>query len=151
MRKHLAKKERRELEKKTAEVFGDAVLFSKKDTVELVDEKIILINGFPSFFYSEGMLTPTLKYLMDTPLLKSVTVDMGAVKFVTSGADVMRPGITELNDRIRKDDLVVIVDEQHKKPLAIGRVLFSGEEIAQKMHGKVISTIHYVGDEIWKY
>ena len=51
---------------------------------------------------------------------------MGAVKFMSSGADVMRPGITELDHEIKKDEIVVVVDQTHKKPLCVSKALFSG-------------------------
>ena len=39
----------------------------------------------------------------------SVTVDMGAVKFVCNGAKVMRPGITDFGS-FKKGDIVVVKD-----------------------------------------
>lgn len=74
---------------------------------------------------------------------------MGAIKFVTSGADIMRPGIVELEEGISKDEIICIIDENNKKPLAIGITLMSGEEIQQATSGKVIKNLHYVGDRLW--
>ena len=74
---------------------------------------------------------------------------MGAVKFVTKGADIMRPGITEIEDGIQKDTFVTIIDQNNKKPLAIGKSLFNSEELRNTKEGKVIKNVHYVGDEIW--
>ena len=76
---------------------------------------------------------------------------MGAVKFVASGADVMRPGIKEIDPAIKKDDLVVVVDITHKKPLCVAHAQFSGEEMQKMGKGKVLKNVHYVGDEIWKF
>ena len=42
---------------------------------------------------------------------------MGAVGFITKGADVMAPGITDADPMIQKDDLVWICDEKHRKPI----------------------------------
>jgi PUA domain protein len=78
-------------------------------------------------------------------------VDMGAVKFVSSGADVMRPGIVELDQSIKKDELVVVVDQNHKKPLCIARALFPGEEIFKMKQGKVLKSLHWVGDPVWNF
>ncbi len=75
---------------------------------------------------------------------------MGAVKFVTSGADIMRPGIVHIDEGITKDDAVAIVDQTHKKPLAVGIALHSSEEMQKVSSGKVVKNIHYVGDWIWK-
>ena len=75
---------------------------------------------------------------------------MGAVRFVVNGADVMRPGIVEIEDGISKDDLVSVIDKNNRKPLAVGIALFSAEEMKAMSTGKVIKNIHYVGDELWK-
>ena len=46
---------------------------------------------------------------------------------------------------------VVIRDEKHSKPLAIGEALFSSEEISKMEKGKVILNLHYIGDKIWTF
>ena len=101
------------------------------------------------FFYLEGKLVPTLKLLLQRQFLKQVVVDMGAVKFVSSGADVMRPGIVELDHTIKKDEFAAVVDQTHKKPLCIAKALYSGEEIIALKQGKVLKAVHWVGDSIW--
>ncbi|MBI5393211.1 DUF1947 domain-containing protein [Candidatus Woesearchaeota archaeon] len=140
---------------------------SKNDKVE-INEDIILINDEKLLFKHENNILPTLRLLMKTPLLsglpnsenfakmqnslqfKKITVDMGAIPFVIKGADIMRPGITNIEQGIKKDEFIIIIDAQHKKNLAIGRTLFSGEEIQSMTKGRVIKNIHYVGDIIWK-
>jgi len=102
------------------------------------------------FFMHDGKAVPTLKLLLKEPILKTVTVDMGAVKFVAGGADIMRPGIKTVDDGIQQNDFVAVVDETHKKPLAVCQALFSGEEFMKLEKGKVLKNIHRVGDEIWK-
>jgi len=124
---------------------------SKKDKVELWEDerKIVIINDIPSFFYYENKAVPTLKYLQGNDLLKKVAVDMGAVKFVVNGADIMRPGIVEIEEGIGENEFIVVVDVNNKKPLAVGVALFSASEMQAKDSGKVIKNIHYVGDELW--
>ncbi|MEK6940005.1 MAG: RNA-binding protein [Nanoarchaeota archaeon] len=128
------------------------VEISKKDQVELIEDKykIILINKKPSFFYYNDKIVPTLKLLQENTVLKRITVDMGAVKFVVNGADIMRPGIVEIEEGIAKDEFVAVIDKNNKKPLAVGIALFSSEEIKAMASGKVIKNIHYVGDELWR-
>ena len=75
---------------------------------------------------------------------------MGAVPFLVKGADAMRPGIVEIEAGINKDDVVAIIDQNHKKPLAVGIALFNTAEMRSLASGKVIKNIHYVGDEIWR-
>ena len=125
---------------------------SKKDQVELVEDehKIILLNKKPAFFYHQEKLVPTLKFLQENNCLKKITVDMGAVKFVVNGADIMRPGIVEIEEGISKEDFVAVIDKNNKKPLAVGIALYSSEEMKKMASGKVIKNIHYVGDELWK-
>jgi PUA domain protein len=140
---------------KELENLGYQIEVSKKDLVELLDGedyKIILVNKQPWFFYYGEKLVPTLKLLQTHPeLLKHIMVDMGAVKFMVSGADVMRPGIKEIPETLEKEDFVVIVDQNNKKPLAVGVAQLNFEEMQKATSGKVIKNIHYVGDEIWKF
>ncbi len=128
---------------------------NKKDLIQLKENghKILLINKEPAFFYHQNQYLPLLKYLQHPPhqqLLKTVSIDQGAIKFIVGGADVMRPGITQINSEIKKNDAVIIMDQTYKKPLAIGIALFSGEDMQALTSGKVIKNIHYVGDELWK-
>ena len=153
MQKQLSKSDITKLNTEIAEQCNVADFFNKKDRIILTEIKEILVvvkDKVPLFFYEGGSLVPTLRLLLKQSVLKQVVVDMGAVKFMTSGADVMRPGITEVDPAIVKDELVVIVDETHKKPLCVGKALFSGEEIAQMEKGKVLKNVHFVGDDIWK-
>ncbi|MDY6779218.1 MAG: PUA domain-containing protein, partial [Halobacteria archaeon] len=78
------------------------------------------------------------------------TVDEGAVEFVTNGADVMRPGVVDADECIEEGDLVVVVEENHGKSLAVGRALTSGEEMTGD-EGRVVESLHHVGDELWEF
>jgi PUA-domain protein len=122
----------------------------KKDICILIDDKILEINGTPSFFYHNKVLVPTLKLLLKEIILPKITIDMGAIKFVIKGADIMRPGITQIDDTVEKGKPIVIVDETHGKPIAVGIALLGAKEMRESKSGKVIQNIHYVGDEIWQ-
>jgi PUA domain protein len=79
----------------------------------------------------------------------SVTVDMGAVKFVCNGAKVMRPGIANF-DSFKKGDIVVVKDQAHGKALAVG-IALEGSEAAKLMtKGYVVENLHYVSDKMWE-
>jgi len=84
------------------------------------------------------------------PQKRFVTVDMGAVPFITNGADCMGPGIVEADESIVAGDMVWIRDVNNKMPLAIGISERSGTELLEKKNGKAIKTIHNVGDKLWK-
>ncbi len=148
MRRHLKNKEIRHLIESIKERFG-AELFSKKDKVEIIDDSIIYVNDEALMFFDEGEYVPTLKALIKDNFMKKVVVDMGAVKFVASGADVMRPGIVEIPDGIEEGDYVSVVDVNNKRPLAIGKAMFSSDDMRKKESGKVIKAVHHVGDELW--
>lgn len=125
------------------------IILSKKDSVA-VDENVLYINNEPTFFYYEQQLYPTLKYLLKNPILKKITVDMGAVRFVVNGADIMRPGIVAFSEEIQQHEAIVIVDQNNKKPLAVGIALLSSKDMQKVSSGKVIKNIHYIGDDVWK-
>lgn len=79
----------------------------------------------------------------------SVTVDMGAVKFVCNGAKVMRPGITNF-DVFKKGDIVVVKDQTHGKALAVGVALEDSEGAKAMTKGYVVDNMHYISDKIWE-
>ena len=151
MKKQLSKSDVEKINQEIAEQFSITDFFGKKDQLMLAetDRKFVLKDNVPFFFYQDGKIIPTLKLLLQRPFLKQVIVDMGAVKFIISGADVMRPGIVELDKSIKKDELIVVVDQSHKKPLCVARALFSGEEIFMLKQGKVLRNLHWVGDVVW--
>jgi PUA-domain protein len=124
---------------------------SKKDSVEIVEEdfKVIMINGLASFFYVDDKVFPTLKYLQREIVLKKIVVDMGAIKFVVNGADIMRPGIVDIEIGIKKDDYIVVIDEDNQKPLCVGIALLDSEEMQASTTGKSVKNVHYVGDDLW--
>jgi PUA-domain protein len=126
---------------------------SKHDTVEVVEDSLgtsYAVNGETWLFDLDGSLVPHLRLLLARPAtLKRITVDMGAVKFVTNGADVMRPGVVGIEDGIGRGDLVVVVDQQHGKPLAVGEALLDSTAMLAAAAGKVVRTLHHVGDKRW--
>ncbi len=148
-RQQLSKKDVKEINSKLEERFGVQNFIDKKSSLELIDDKFLKVDNEIVFFYLDDEIVPTLKQLLKENFLKKITVDMGAVKFVVKGADIMRPGITEIEEGIKKDSIIVVVDENNQKPLAVGRCLLGSEEIKESSEGKVIKNLHYVGDEIW--
>ena len=148
-KKRLRKSDIRELNEKIACYNFQA---NKKDNVEIVDYGnliIIFVNSKPLFFYHNERIIPTLKFLLENMAMKKVVVDMGAVKFVISGADIMRPGIVEIDEGIEEDEPIAVVDVNNKKPLSVGIAMFSSEEMSEKESGKAVKNIHYIGDKIW--
>jgi PUA-domain protein len=113
---------------------------------------VLLVNDSIDFTIYNNKVVFTLQGIMKyQPKNNFVVIDMGAVGFIIKGADVMAPGVTEVDPMIQKDDFVWICDEKHRKPLATGFALMSGEEMKTKKPGKAIKTLHYVGDRLWMF
>ncbi|MBD3398396.1 DUF1947 domain-containing protein [Candidatus Micrarchaeota archaeon] len=127
-----------------------------KQKVEIVtDDKstVLEIDDKALFFQFEGRWLPLLRLIISGEIqvpYKKVTVDMGAIKFVANGADIMRPGITQIEDGISPGDPVLIVDETHGKTLALGVAMLSSEEMRSASGGKVIKNAHAAGDALWE-
>jgi PUA domain protein len=81
------------------------------------------------------------------PKKNMVIVDSGAVSFIVNGADVMAPGIVDADPEIAPGDPVVVAEERHRKPLAVGVALLPGSEM--RGSGKAVKSVHHVGDELW--
>lgn len=149
-RYHLKKKMLRDVERKLGEYSSIIKPKSKIEIIETDLDDIILIDGVPMIMMIDGEPFPTLKGALEMDIqTRYVVVDMGAIKFVAKGADIMSPGITDADPEIKEGDLVIIVDETHRKPLATGRSLISGTEMVENTEGKAVKTIHHIGDKIW--
>jgi len=125
---------------------GEAV-----DRAESSDFDVLFIGSEVQGIVYQGKAFLTVRGLLKNPASKAyVVVDMGAVPFVTKGADVMGPGIVDADPGIAPGDLVWIKDIKNGRPLAIGEALVSGEQMRTRSPGKAIKNIHYVADKLWK-
>lgn len=114
--------------------------------VLVVDNKVIgLWEGDkpegPAFLSVRGLLAYK-------PKERAVTVDMGAVKFVANGADIMAPGIVAADPALQVGDWCWIRDEKNGQPLAVGKCLVPGSAMVRGK-GKAVKSIHYLGDKLW--
>ncbi len=152
-RHHLRSDAISELQAGLNESFGSEVTGDSFELVELNDTAfdIVLIDGQQLIATLEEEPFLTVQGANVFPPTKSVvTVDAGAVSFVSNGADVMRPGIVEVDEQISAGDLVAIAEETHHKVLAIGRATEPSDEMIGES-GKVVESIHYVGDELYEF
>ena len=88
----------------------------------------------------------------DTPILEKfpyVIVDMGAIKFVCKGANIMRPGIKDFSD-FKKGDVVCVIEESQQKFLAVGIAEISSDELNEIKKGEVVKNMHYISDNFWE-
>lgn len=130
------------------------VSISPKQKVEvmwLTDKyPVMYVDDVPLLFEFEGKWLPLLKLVIEKNPYKKITVDMGAIKFVAAGADIMRPGVVSIEDGISAGDVVSIVDQKFGKVLAIGIALFNSEEMRAATGGKVVKNAHAAGDKLWE-
>ncbi len=139
--------------KKMLEKINDLVKIneiSKKgnfERIRLEKYNIITLNKEPIFIEINDKIIPCIK-IVNTILKNKVVIDMGALKFLINGADIMAPGIVEYDKTIKENDVVFVVDEKHNKLICVGIALVDFENLPSK--GKVIKNIHYVGDKIWE-
>jgi PUA-domain protein len=152
-RHHLRSDEVREIETALEDALGVELDADTYELVELENSEfdIVLVDGEPTVVYVEEEPFLTVQGANAYPPTKRVvTVDSGAVSFVSDGADVMRPGIVEASDDIETDDLVAIAEETHGKVLAIGRAKANGDEMVGDS-GKVVESVHFVGDDLYEF
>ncbi len=131
-------------------------IFPVKCNVEIIQTEVgdtlYAVNNTLKLWRSSDGYIPVLKLLINKKVdLKKVIVDMGAIRYVTNGADVMRPGITHIDPDIQKGDIIQIVDETHSRALAIGKAMFNSSDMESRSSGKVIKNIHTIQDSIWEF
>ena len=152
-RHHLRSDEIDELASSLADHLGVELDGDDYERVEFtdVDREVVLVDGEPLVASFDGDLFLTVRGANEYPPRNHVvTVDSGAISFVSDGANVMRPGIVEATDDIESGDLVVVVEAQHDKALAVGRAEAPGEEMVGDS-GKVVESLHHVGDDLYEF
>ncbi|MGV9205293.1 MAG: PUA domain-containing protein [Promethearchaeia archaeon] len=116
------------------------------------DDELYAINNELRLWKSKEGYIPVLTLLLDNRVgLKSVHVDDGAIKFVTNGADIMKPGITRIDDKIEKGDIIRIAAEKEDRTLAVGKALYNAKEMRKQKKGKVIKNLHTINDNVWEF
>jgi PUA domain protein len=150
-RHHLRSDEIRDLRETIATRAGVDLAGDAFEKVDLSETKfdVVLVDGSPAVMFVDDDPFLTVTGANEhPPTAHVVTVDSGAVSFVSGGADVMRPGIVDADEDIDEGDLVAIREETHGKVLAIGRALVPGSEMTGDS-GKVVESVHHVGDDLY--
>jgi len=114
------------------------------------DDDVIIISGSGLKAIKNG--ESYLPFLTETQILKKfpyVMVDMGAVKFMCNGANVMRPGITNYSS-FEKDSIVCIIEESQNKFLAVGKSCVISADMESMSKGEVVKNMHYISDKYWE-
>lgn len=132
-------------------------LFPKKAKIELIQtEKGDILYAIDKELKiwktdADGFI-PVLTFLLNHKVnIKTIVVDMGAIRYVANGADIMRPGITQIDPSIEKNDIVQIVDETHNRAIAVGKALFNAEDMKSMNSGKVVKNLHTIQDAVWEF
>ena len=93
-----------------------------------------------------------LPFLNQTEILEkfpNVMVDMGAVKFMCNGANVMRPGIKRYTE-FGANDVICVIEESQHKFLAVGRAMTDSSALEGMAKGEVVKNLHYISDKYWE-
>lgn len=99
-----------------------------------------------------GHVFPSLKIVrkvkMKIPIIK---VDIGAIRFVVKGADIMRPGITHIDEKVNEGDLVLVIEEQKGSPLSFGIAMYDYVDMKVMKTGKCVKNLHHLKDAWWQF
>ena len=109
----------------------------------------IIIGDGIKILNVDGCYIPLLSEDAILEKLANVIVDMGAVKFMCNGANVMRPGIKKYTE-FKKGDIVCISEESQNKFLAVGKAMMDSSELESISKGEIIKNMHYVSDRYWE-
>jgi PUA-domain protein len=155
-RHHLRSDAIQEIQETLGTQLGVELAADSFEKVELADSEwdVVLVDGAPLVVYVEsGEGTQPFLTVRGAnaypPERRIVTVDAGAVQFVSDGADVMRPGIVTADEEVSAGDLVVVNEESHGKFLGVGRALVDGTEL-EGDEGRVVESLHHVGDDLYE-
>jgi PUA domain protein len=152
-RYQLRKNERKLLLKNVLDKIGlDVESMFGSNQVEVMEAqkaKVYVVDGRPLIGESEGNVFPTLLFEEQLSKQPKVVVDMGAVPYICNKADIMGPGITEIQGEFKPKNLVTVLDAKNRKPIAVAEAIFDSGTAATTKKGKLFRNLHCVGDEIW--
>jgi PUA domain protein len=127
-------------------------MFGSKPHVEVIEtqkDRIYVVKGHALIAESDVNTFPTLLFEEYVSRLPKVVVDMGAVPYVCNKADIMGPGVVEIQGKFEPKSLVTVVDVKNRKPIAVAESLYDSETAATTKKGKLFRNLHCIGDEIW--
>ncbi|MGC9071426.1 MAG: DUF1947 domain-containing protein [Acidilobus sp.] len=153
----LSKKALRELREEVLRSLGNPPMrWEQVEEARAEGVTVYIDDGLQCLARLKGAVIPTLQCLLRRGYswLPSVTVDRGASQAVGRGADLMAPGVREVWGDFREGSIVVIVDEQAKVPVAVGRALVGSDRLREMIkgheRGKVVENLHHAGDRLWE-
>ena len=115
-----------------------------------IDDDIQLITGKEiKILKIRDEHLPFLSEIKTLEKFPYVQVDMGAVKFMCKGANVMRPGIKKFSD-FTVGDIVCVIEESQNKFLAVGIAQVASSELEDMKNGEILKNFHYISDRAWE-
>ncbi len=154
----LSKRDRRRLFEEIRSTWPNAPVTGDEDVEVVSDrksgiEELYIIDGRPAFARVSGRLIPLINYLLEVGAewLPRIVVDEGAVRPITRGANLMRPGIVSVEGSFKPGDVVVILEPLKKIPIAVHEAVVSSDELQGMERGVVSKRLHYMGDRLWEY
>ncbi len=155
-RKPVRHKRVREVERQLEEVMGmdvdlsggfiELAHFEGRDIL-LLDRTIV---GIRVEIGDSQRWVPTIRGILHwNPDRCWAAVDDGATPFLLNGADCMGAGVHIADPSVEAGGFVWVRDQDRGTPISIGVALVDGDEMMEMTKGKAISTIHWVGDELW--
>ena len=129
----------------------------KRELPKIKNLKVHFIDNNSQLMVGDGIIIlkiddDYLPFLNQNDILEkfpNVMVDMGAVKFMCNGANVMRPGIKKYTEFVKGDIICVIEESQHKF-LAVGKAITDSSELENISKGEIIKNLHYISDKYWE-
>jgi PUA domain protein len=118
--------------------------------VEIDDESSILIGQEFIAVKTGKKILPFLKMEVLLKKFGIVVVDKGAIKFVCSGANIMRPGVIRVDGEFKSGDIVAVEEEQYNKIISVGIALKDSLDINNLSKGVVVENFHHIGDSYWE-
>ena len=116
---------------------------------QITDEAQIITGDGIKILKINNEYLPFLSEIKTLEKFPNVVVDMGAVKFMCKGANVMRPGIKKFTE-FEKDKIVCVIEESQHKFLAVGKAMVSSSELENMEKGEVVENLHYISDKFWE-
>lgn len=117
--------------------------------------QLVIVHGRPLFFAQrDGPWFPTLRLLHQYPnMMIKLQSDLGAIKFVLQGANIMCPGLTSpgasMPAQVPAESPVAIYGEGKEHAMAVGMTKMSTEDMRSINKGIGVDNLHYLTDGLW--
>ncbi|KAK9808706.1 hypothetical protein WJX72_002295 [[Myrmecia] bisecta] len=135
-------------------------ILPKKEAITLAKcqehVQVVVHNNTPLFFAQrDGPWFPSLRLLHQYPdMMSKLRADVGAIKFVLSGANIMCPGLTSpgatIHNEVDADMPVAIYAEGKEHAMAVGITKMSTAQMRELNKGIGVDNVHYLNDGLWK-